>query len=92
MEGDDNEGIPAQIVCLLNITSLNIPEGEWGEKEGKPDCADGYPVRNNSQYAIVRKFTTEAKRRLAMIKQKLCGPGRLITNCIYFHVTVSTVK
>ena len=82
VEGDDNEGIPAQIVCLLNITSLNIPEGEWGEKEGKPDCADGYPVRTNSQYAIVRKFTTEAKRRIGNDKTKIVWTGK-IDNQLY---------
>ena len=77
VDGEDNEGIPAQIVCLLNITTLNIPQGGWGEMEGKPDCADGYPVRSNNQYAIVRKFKTEAKKRHANDKTNIVWTGKI---------------
>ena len=77
VDGEDNEGIPAQIICLLNITTLNIPQEGWGEMDGKPDCADGYPVRSNSQYAIVRKFKTEAKKRHANDKTNIVWTGKI---------------
>jgi hypothetical protein len=61
--GGDNEdeGIPAQILCLLNISTLKIPVGGWLGDDGKPDFADGYPVRTNGQYAVVRKFKSAAE-------------------------------
>ena len=59
--GDEDKRIPAQFVCLLDISTLKIPVGGWLGDDGKPDFADGYPVRTNGQYAVVRKFKSAAE-------------------------------